>query len=96
MIKPYVIICLSHIQIRNLNYFRRKTIIFHTKTKKFGHVKRVTSRNTIRLTSANVTRKRHPGMITSPRLNYLISRRADNQRAGNTISHMQNLGYRRN
>ena len=49
--KSHVIICLSHIQIRNLNYFRRKIIIFHTKTKKFGHVRRVTSRNSIRLTS---------------------------------------------
>ena len=39
-------------------------------------------------------------MITSPRSNYMISGKqpgwTDNQRVGNTLSHMQNLGYHLN
>ena len=32
-------------------------------------------------------------MITAPRSKHMISGRADNQRAGNTLSHMQTLGF---
>ena len=80
-----------------LNYFRRK-VIFHTKTKKSGHVKRITSHNNIPL---SVT-PRHDNLSPFKLHDFWLSagyqptyqpRWADNQRAENALSHMQNLGY---
>ena len=75
---------------------KQKIIYFHSAIEELRHEIRVTS---FYMTSHfRGTLTSYVGMITSLRSKYMISncqwRRADNPWAGNSISHIQTLGYR--
>ena len=75
----------------------QKNIDFHSEIEELIAIK--TSRNVISSDVTNsVARLHRMRVITSPRSIYMISGyqpgRADNKRAGNSVSHIQILSYR--
>ena len=95
--KSHLIICLSHIKKHFQNNFDKNT----TKYLDFHPEIEFAPKNLRNVILSDVTnsvaRLRRMQVITSPRSKYMISGyqpgRADSQRAGNSVSHIQTLGY---